>query len=240
MNVIFLDFDGVLCTYHCKSADDIEEKIKLLAGICQRLNCKVVISSAHKEDIDEDTLEVKSQYASYAKMVLNLLKKYGIEVIGRTPNLKSKYHYNKFPKEDVEKFISEYYKKLEFYKDSLKYGFNDYYVFIEKYPKLSDYYNEIMYSKVKIWKEDEIRIYLMRHPEIEHYVILDDDDIGPRNSDLKKVRDHLIVTEMSDCENPLMEGLLPEHEEEIARILQKENKVRSYILRMNEKRGKTR
>ena len=43
MNVIFLDFDGVLDTAHYKSLVDIERRIKILADICKEYNCKFVI-----------------------------------------------------------------------------------------------------------------------------------------------------------------------------------------------------
>ena len=42
--------------------------------------------------------------------------------------------------------------------------------------------------KLIIYYFFEIRLYLFRHPEIEHYVVIDDDDLGPNNSDLNKVR----------------------------------------------------
>lgn len=219
MNVIFLDFDGVLCTYHFKSNQDIENKVKILSYICQKLNCKVVIESAHKDDIDEKTLEVDTTYGSYAKHVLDLLRKHGIEVIGRTPVLTSKYSYNHLNKEFIDKLKSDYFKTRKYIEQT----------------KLSDYLNKYLYSKVNIWKEDEIRIYLMRHLEIKHYVILDDDDLGPLKSDLNKVRDHLVQTINYDEQHPENEGLLLCHEEEISNILKKENKIRSYVLRMNNK-----
>ena len=240
MNVIFVDFDGVISTFHHSEPHDWERRIILLAEICKKYDCKVVIESTHKDGINEETLEVEPNY-TYVKAVLELMKKHGIEVIGRTPELTSKYRYVKFPKDIVEGFINDYYKQLEICKEWMAYGHEEvYYDFIERYPKLSDYINERVYLKVNIWKEDEIRIYLMRHPEIEHYVILDDDDLGPKKSDLNKVRDHLVLVNEYDLNDYENEGLLPKHEEEIANILKKENKVRSYVLRMNEKRGKTR
>jgi len=208
--------------------NDIEKKIILLAGICQRLNSKIVIESAHKDLIDEDTLSVNTTYDTYVKDILELMKKYGIEVIGRTKVLTSKYSYNKFTNEYIKHLIKNYYEKLEFAKK-----YDD--VFALKYPKLSDYLNNYMYSKVNIWKEDEIRIYLMKHPQIKHYCILDDDDMGPLRSDLNKVRDHLVVTSNYNYDNYYDEGLQPYHEEEINKILKKENKVRNYVLKMQKK-----
>ena len=58
MNVIFLDFDGVLDTNYYKSEKDIEEKIAILANICHEYDCKVVIEASAKDMIDEETLEI--------------------------------------------------------------------------------------------------------------------------------------------------------------------------------------
>lgn len=88
MNVIFLDFDGVLDTYHYNSLEDIERKIKLLADICSENNCKVVIEAASKDAIDEETLEVMD--GSWINKIFEMFKKYNIECIGRTPNVERK------------------------------------------------------------------------------------------------------------------------------------------------------
>ena len=85
-------------------------------------------------------------------------------------------------------------------------------------------------SSMPMWKEDEIRLYLFRNPEIEHYCVIDDDDLMPYNSDLNKVRDHL-VTPLFYSENPDKEGLLIEHKEEVGKILKKENKIRKLVLK---------
>ena len=82
MNVIFLDFDGVLDTIHYTSMEDIERKIIILADICKEFNCKVVIEASAKNAIDEETLEVEE--GSWVKDIFKLFKKYGI---GRTPNV---------------------------------------------------------------------------------------------------------------------------------------------------------
>ena len=83
-----------------------------------------------------------------------------------------------------------------------------------------------------MWKEDEIRLYLMRHPEILHYCVLDDDDLQDmhRKSDLDKVRNHLVKTRyISD--NHEEEGLLPEHKRIIKDVLRKENEIRRLVLK---------
>ncbi len=178
MNVIFLDFDGVLDTIHYSSMDDIERRIKILSGICSELNCKVVIEASAKDAIDEETMCVYND-RSWVKSILNLFDKYNIECIGRTPNVE-------------------------------KDGF--------------------------MWKEDEIRLYLYRHPEIEHYCVIDDDDtrnmLRWKTSDLEKVKDHL-VTPLYYSEDPEEEGLLPKHKEEVREVLKKPNEIKKLILRKN-------
>lgn len=170
MNVIFLDFDGVLDTYHYNSLEDIERRIKVLADICSENNCKVVIEASSKDAIDEESLEVEED--SWVNDVFRLFKKYGIECIGRTPN--------------IEKKISES-------------------------------------ITLPMWKEDEIIQYLKMHPEIKRYCIIDDNDTKSMhwgNSDLDKVRDHLIET-IYYSNNPEEEGLLPKHKYEVEKILKK-------------------
>ena len=174
MNVIFLDFDGVLDTIHYSRDEDVEKRVKILADICHEYDCKVVIEASAKDAIDEETMEV---FGEWVKYIFELFKKYNIECIGRTPN--------------VERKISSC-------------------------------------SVIPMWKEDEIRLYLLKHPEVEHYCIIDDDDLGPKNSDLNKVRDHLLKT-IYYSDNPEEEGLLERHKEEIGKILKKDNKIRKLI-----------
>lgn len=178
MNVIFLDFDGVLDTIHYNSLEDIEKRIKILADICKEYDCKVVIEASAKDAIDEETLQIEEE--SWVNDIFKLFKKYGIECIGRTPNVTIK--------------IGEY-------------------------------------SSISMWKEDEIIKYLQSHPEIEHYCIIDDDDIKNichGKSDLDKVRDHLVET-IYCSDNKEEEGLLPRHKEEVGRILKKENNIKNII-----------
>ena len=177
MNVIFLDFDGVIDTNHYRTKEDIENKIKILSDICKEYNCKVVIEAACKGAIDEETLEAEGAWVNY---IFSLFKKYDIECIGRTPSV---------------------IKRLD------------------------------RCSYIPMWKEDEIRLYLFRHPEIEHYCIIDDDDLSLENSDLNKVRDHLLTTSYYLKNNPEGEGLLESHKEEVGKILQKENKISKLVLK---------
>lgn len=83
-------------------------------------------------------------------------------------------------------------------------------------PSIKKIYNEHTYNDM--WKENDIRIYLLRHPEIEHFCIIDDEEY-----DLLKLKDYLIKT-VNYNENHELEGLLDIHETEVERILKKENK----------------
>lgn len=167
MNVIFLDFDGVLTTIHASSNSDIERRIILLSKICKLYDASIVVEASAKDAIDENTLETNSEYVGF---ILDTFKKYGINYIGRTPN--------------VEKT------------------------------------NGV--SIIPIWKEDEIIEYLNLHPEIKHFCVIDDDDLGPLKSDLNKVRNHL-VTPIYYSSNPSEEGLLEKHITEIGNALKLDN-----------------
>lgn len=184
MNVIFLDFDGTLCTYHQNKITDIEKKIKILSDICSEYDCKIVIESSSKDAIDEETGDI---YSEWVQSIFDLFNKYNIECIGRTPNVEKRYSKN---------------------------------------------------TSLPMWKEDEIRLYLFRHPEIEHYCVLDDDDTRTMfhwsRGDLDKVKDHL-VTPMYYSDDPEEEGLLPIHKEEVREALKKENEVKKLILRKQKK-----
>lgn len=177
MNVIFLDFDGVLDTVYYKTDEDLDRKIKILGDICHKYDCKVVIEASAKDAIDEETMEIEGRWVN---KIFELFNKYDIDCIGRTPTVP------------------------------------------RKLSKTSCY---------PIWKEDEIRLYLYRHPEIEHYCVIDDDDLGPRNSDLNKVRDHLVMTDYYCEEHPELEGLLETHSAEVGKALQKENEIRKMLLK---------
>ena len=177
MNVIFLDFDGVLDTEHRYSDLDIEKRIIILSDICHAYDCKIVIESSHKEFINEDTLESD---VDWIDNIFKCFKKYDIKCIGKTPV--------------VKKVLSD-----------------------------STY--------LPIWKEDEILEYLRRHPEIDSYCVIDDDDLVTlparekrdySKSDLNKVRDHLLETEFINEDNPMEEALQECHKEKVKLILQKE------------------
>ena len=176
MNVIFLDFDGVLDTVHYSSREDIERRIKILGDICHEYDCKVVIEASAKGAIDEETLET---FSDWIQDIFDLFKKYNIKCIGRTPTVGK---------------------------------------------KTSDC------SYFPIWKEDEIRLYLFRHPEIDHYCVIDDDDFGPSFSDLDKVRPHLVKT-MYYSDNMEEEGLLESHMEQVGEVLKLDNEIKRLSLK---------
>lgn len=197
INVIFLDFDGVLNTIHDSStyggekalSDKLEKRIAVLANICKEYNCKIVIEASAKSAIDETTMAIDPD-ANWLIEIFNLFKKYEIECIGRTPNIARR-------------------------KDRT--------------------------SSIPMWKDDEIRLYLFRHPEIIHYCVLDDDDTRTilhwPVSDLDKVREHL-VTPLYYSDNYEEEGLLPKHKEEVKKALEQENEVRRLALRSIKKNSR--
>jgi len=84
INVIFLDFDGVLDTYHYMSNEDVERRIAILADICKTYNCKVVIEAAAKGALDNELMQGTNDWLIF---ILNCFKKYGIECIGKTPTV---------------------------------------------------------------------------------------------------------------------------------------------------------
>ncbi len=116
MNVIFLDFDGVLDTYHYNSLEDIERKIKLLADICNENKWKIVIEAASKDAIDEETLEVMD--GSWINEIFVMFKKYNIECIGRTPNVERKIGENTYlsmwKEDEIIKYL-EMHPEIEHY-----------------------------------------------------------------------------------------------------------------------------
>ena len=190
MNVIFLDFDGVMNTLNDyfnfnNNPSIIENRFRILGDICKKYDCKVVISTSHKDRIDEETLETD---IDWIKEYFRLFKKYGIEVIGRTPSLERKKG-----------------KPYEHY-------------------------------VVPVWKEEEIILYLKAHPEIEHFCVIDDDDLVTipareagdfSRSDLNGVREYLVTTNFYSWTNPYESGLQESHINEVGEILKKENKTKN-------------
>ena len=92
IKVLFIDFDGVLHSMNDIDEDKdvvrgyVEKRIKILADIARIYNCKIVIESGGKTNIDEQTLKIRPD-AEYVKNMFAMFKKYNIECIGRTPEV---------------------------------------------------------------------------------------------------------------------------------------------------------
>lgn len=65
------------------------------------------------------------------------------------------------------------------------------------------------------WKEYEIKKYLEKHKEVEHFCIIDDEDV-----DLQSLKDYLILTKDYQ-EKEEQEGLNEEHIDGIVKVLSK-------------------
>jgi len=185
LNVIFLDFDGVLNTYedYCdeykryKSKEEINKKIErrfsILSDICREYNCKVVISASIKCLLDEETLKIHDNNERL-RYIFDMFKKYNIECIGRTPELIIR--------------------------------------------------NNGLYYPAS--RQMEIMLYLYRHPEIDHYCVIDD-YFPKKGIDLEKIKNHLVETiDGTDTPN---DGLLERHKELVGKVLQEENEVKRLI-----------
>ena len=81
------------------------------------------------------------------------------------------------------------------------------------------------YSIIPYWKDFEIIYHLMQNPEIEHFAIIDDNDF----MDLVLLKDHLVETNSYNEDNPKLEGLLPKHKENVAKILKLDNKYKNIL-----------
>ena len=81
-----------------------------------------------------------------------------------------------------------------------------------------------------IWKEFEIKVYLSRHPEIDHFCIIDDNDLGPKKSDLSTLKEYLVET-VNYSKNKEEEGLLEEHSKQVGEILKLDNKYKKLAIK---------
>ena len=92
IKVLFIDFDGVLHSMNEVNDDKeevrkkIEKRIEILSNIARIYNCKIVIESGGRINIDEYTMEIQPE-AEYVKFIFDMFKKYNIECIGRTPEI---------------------------------------------------------------------------------------------------------------------------------------------------------
>lgn len=103
--------------------------------------------------------------------------------------------------------------------------FNKYHIkFIGVTPQIGKELAQGTYTP--IWKEYEIKDYLDHHPDVEAFVILDDDDLGEEKSDLKMFKDYLVKPLHYSRKNPAEEGLLPKHIDEVGIVLNRQIKKR--------------
>jgi hypothetical protein len=66
-----------------------------------------------------------------------------------------------------------------------------------------------------IWKEYEIKKYLIEHPDVNHFCIIDDEDV-----DLQSLKDYLVLTKDYQKREE-QEGLNEDHIERVAKVLKK-------------------
>ena len=96
---------------------------------------------------------------------------------------------------------------------------------------MSQFTGEIVQRKIeKVDGDDEIIEYLSKHPEIDHFCVLDDNDTKTvfhwDETDLEKVADYLVEVLFYSYDNPEKEGLLEEHREQIGKILKKDINIK--------------
>ena len=91
MNVIFLDFDGVLNPIREESLEQLEKRVEILSRICKETDSKVVISSGNKNRISSKTNRPKQNANKWTKYLFLLFDKYEIECIGKTPNVERRF-----------------------------------------------------------------------------------------------------------------------------------------------------
>ena len=84
MNIIFLDFNGVLDTY--ENIDEINiDNLKRLKHIVDETKSKVVISSSLK-----NSYYYTGHYSVFLQKIIHEIETIGIEVIGITPKAKTR------------------------------------------------------------------------------------------------------------------------------------------------------
>ena len=190
MNVIFLDLEGTLICYHDIVSGEIMiterviKRIALLPIIQKMFDIKYVIESACKDAIDEETMQI-APGNKLCNELFSLFDEYGIECIGRTPNVSIKLN---------------------------------------------------NFSYTDVWKEFEIMKWLYRHPEVDHYCVVDDNDtknlLRWKRWDLQKIEHHLVETSYYNEDDPELEGLQLEHIEQIGEVLKKENEIQKERIRI--------
>jgi len=93
-----------------------------------------------------------------------------------------------------------------------------------------------LYSEISSWKDFEIIYYLMNHPEVEHFAILDDND----SYDLILLKQHLIEVGFSDERGKYHEGLQVGDIVRAGEKLKLDNPYRNLIAQENEQRTRRR
>lgn len=153
MNILFVDIDGVLNSY---SYDEVivERMIKVLSDICKEYNCKVVISSTHKPQIE---------YFEESPIITKLnekLEKYNIECLGFTPIVE----------------IHKGYSLLERFKDFEILYYLGTHPNIEHFAVIDD--ND--FYDLRLLKEYlvETKDYVLNHPEEEGLLLKHIDEVG--------------------------------------------------------------
>lgn len=114
MNVIFLDVDGVLNSFHFilnNSRDGLiinESKLPILKDICNNTNSQIVLSSYWKlywGDKEEPQSELLQE-------LLTLFKKYNIPFYGKTSNIKKQIHNGSsipnWKEYEIKKYLQEH------------------------------------------------------------------------------------------------------------------------------------
>jgi hypothetical protein len=93
-----------------------------------------------------------------------------------------------------------------------------------------------LYSEISSWKDFEIIYYLMNHPEVEHFVILDDND----SYDLILLKQHLVEVGFFDERGKYHEGLQVGDIVRVGEKLKLDNPYRNLIAQEREHRVRRR
>lgn len=136
MKVIFLDIDGVLNGWDlseyikyniwnivpCKKIRDFirrrlshyvdidRKRVKRLSKICKKTGANVVLSSSWKNRLIDDSGE-RYYDNDTIKLFWNLMDKYHIEIIGKTPMIRESHK----REDEIKAWLSEYDGKIENY-----------------------------------------------------------------------------------------------------------------------------
>ena len=88
IDVVYLDYDGVIKTEHKNDRSAIDSQVRILSFICRGLDLKVVITTNRKKVINPITFETEDEEMKY---FLDCMKKYGVPLIGMTPIVDATY-----------------------------------------------------------------------------------------------------------------------------------------------------